>query len=545
MAQDKKTPSIVSQGAVMRRVLQYIGPHVSLVVLSLALCLISVALTLYVPILVGRAVDCIVGPNAVDFAALTPILMTIAVCIVITAAAQWVMNALHNSITYDTVRDIRRDAFAHIQNLPLSYLDAHPTGDTVSRMIADVDTFADGLLMGFTQLFSGIMTILGTLGFMLTLNAPITLLVVLTLCACGDKAQDGSDGENAAVAWDTLSFDKTMPLDYATQFSVSFAGDDYKRITIGQDQEFLLVTEGAAVPGGVPEGVTVLQQPLDEIYLVASAAMDSFAQLDAVDSIRFSGRKESDWYIEQAKEAMSAGDMLYAGKYSEPDYELILSQGCDLVLENTMIYHSPEVIEQFETLGIPVLVEMSSYESEPFGRMEWVKLYGALIGKENEAAALFEEKMDSVSGILGAAPTGKTVTFFYVTSNGAVNVRKSTDYVAKSIAMAGGEYVSFDNTEEENAQSTVTIQMEAFYSGAHDADVLIYNSIIDGGLTTIDELLALEPLLGDFKAVQNGNVWCLTKDFYQESLELSDLVVDLHTVLSGADTPLRFLTKLQ
>ena len=179
MAKDKKTPSIASQGAVMRRVLQYIGPHVSLVVLSLALCLISVALTLYVPILVGRAVDCIVGPNAVDFAALTPILMTIAVCIVITSAAQWVMNALHNSITYDTVRDIRRDAFAHIQNLPLSYLDAHPTGDTVSRMIADVDTFADGLLMGFTQLFSGVMTILGTLGFMLTLNAPITLLVVL------------------------------------------------------------------------------------------------------------------------------------------------------------------------------------------------------------------------------------------------------------------------------------------------------------------------------------------------------------------------------
>ena len=179
MANDKKKPSIASQGAVMRRVLRYIGPHVSLVVLSLALCLISVALTLYVPILVGRAVDCIVGPNAVDFSALKPILLTIAVCIVVTAAAQWLMNALHNRITYDTVRDIRRDAFAHIQNLPLSYLDAHPTGDTVSRMIADVDTFADGLLMGFTQLFSGVMTILGTLGFMLTLSAPITLLVVL------------------------------------------------------------------------------------------------------------------------------------------------------------------------------------------------------------------------------------------------------------------------------------------------------------------------------------------------------------------------------
>ena len=377
-------------------------------------------------------------------------------------------------------------------------------------------------------------------------RALLTLLAVLTLCACGDKAQDGANGEDAAVAWDTLSFDKTMPLDYATQFSVSYAGDDYKHITIGQDQKFLLVAEGAAVPSGVPEGVTILQQPLDEIYLVASAAMDSFAQLDAVDSIRFSGRKESDWYIEQAKEAMSAGDMLYAGKYSEPDYELILSQGCDLVLENTMIYHSPEVIEQFETLGIPVLVEMSSYESEPFGRMEWVKLYGALIGKENEAAALFEEKMDSVSGILGAAPMGKTVTFFYVTSNGAVNVRKSTDYVAKSIAMAGGEYVSFDNTEEENAQSTVTIQMEAFYSGAHDADVLIYNSIIDGGLTTIDELLALELLLGDFKAVQNGNVWCTTQSFFQQSTALVDFVLDLHRVFTENDpADLQFLRKVE
>ena len=132
-------------------------------------------------------------------------------------------------------------------------------------------------------------------------RALLTLLAVLTLCACGDKAQDSSNGENAAVAWDTLSFDKTMPLDYATQFSVSYAGDEYKCITIGQDQEFLLVAEGAAVPSGVPEGVTILQQPLDEIYLVASAAMDSFAQLGAVDSIRFSGRKESDWYIEQAK----------------------------------------------------------------------------------------------------------------------------------------------------------------------------------------------------------------------------------------------------
>jgi len=376
------------------------------------------------------------------------------------------------------------------------------------------------------------------------LCALLAALTALALCACG-AAQDSESGGQASLSWGELSFEETMPLRYAEQFSVSYAGEDYQFITIGQDQKFLLVAEDADVPNGVPEGVTILQQPLDEIYLVASAAMDSFARLDAVGCVRFSGRRESDWCIKKAQQAMRSGELLYAGRYSEPDYELILSKGCDLALENTMIYHSPEVVEQFETLGIPVLVEMSSYESEPFGRMEWVKLYGALLGKEDEATALFDEKMDSVSGVLDAEPTEKTVAFFYVTSNGAVNVRKSADYVAKSIAMAGGQYVAFDDSTEENAQSAVTVQMETFYADAHDADVLIYNGIIDGELTTVEELLALEPLLGDFKAVQSGDVWCLTKDFYQESLDLSDLVVDLHTVLNGADAPLRFLTKLQ
>ena len=177
MPDKKKKPA--AQRAVLRRVLAYIRPHMPLVALSLLLSLVSVALTLYVPILVGRAIDCIVGPGEVRFDALLPILKTIAVCVLVTAGAQWLQNELNNRVTYNTVRDIRRDAFAHIQTLPLKYLDAHPTGDIVSRMISDVDTFADGLLMGFTQLFTGVMTILGTLIFMLTLSAPITLVVVL------------------------------------------------------------------------------------------------------------------------------------------------------------------------------------------------------------------------------------------------------------------------------------------------------------------------------------------------------------------------------
>ena len=175
----EKNNKLRSQGATMRRVLRYIRPYLPMLALSLVLALITVALTLYVPILVGRAVDCLLGVGAVDFDTLRTVLLTIGVCVLLTAAAQWVMNVINNRITYLTVQDIRRDAFAHIQSLPLSYLDAHPSGDTVSRMISDADTFADGLLMGFTQLFTGLVTILGTLVFMLTLSPRITLVVVL------------------------------------------------------------------------------------------------------------------------------------------------------------------------------------------------------------------------------------------------------------------------------------------------------------------------------------------------------------------------------
>ena len=176
MAKSKKN---MPRRAVIRRVISYIRPHLLKLAASLVLALIIVALTLYVPILIGRAIDCIVGPGQVDFNALSDTLWLIAACIGATALAQWLQSELNNRVTYDAVRDIRRDAFAHIQKLPLSYLDAHPTGDIVSRMIADVDTFADGLLMGFTQFFTGVMTILGTLIFMLTLSPAITLVVVV------------------------------------------------------------------------------------------------------------------------------------------------------------------------------------------------------------------------------------------------------------------------------------------------------------------------------------------------------------------------------
>lgn len=227
--------------------------------------------------------------------------------------------------------------------------------------------------------------------------------------------------------------------------------------------------------------------------------------------------------------------MTYAGKYSAPDYELILASGCDLAVESTMIYHTPEVKEQLEKLGIPVLVERSSYESHPLGRMEWIKLYAVLLGKEEAAEAFFDSQMEKLTPILGQENTGKTVAFFYITSNGAVNVRKSGDYIAKSISLAGGVYALQDLTADDSAMSTMNMQMESFFAAAKDADILIYNSTIDGELQTMDQLLQKSDLLKNFKAVQEGRVWCTGKNLFQESLGLGDLIADIHTIVTAED----------
>ena len=163
----------------LKRILDYIGQYRWGVIMSLILALITVALTLYVPILTGRAVDRIVGQGNVDFAGLTRILWKILGAVGLTAVSQWLMNHINNTITYRVVKDIRTRAFNHLETLPLSYIDAHPSGDIISRIIADIDQFSEGLLMGFTQLFTGVLTIGGTLLFMLSIHPAITLVVVV------------------------------------------------------------------------------------------------------------------------------------------------------------------------------------------------------------------------------------------------------------------------------------------------------------------------------------------------------------------------------
>ena len=330
-----------------------------------------------------------------------------------------------------------------------------------------------------------------------------------------------------------------MELSYAQEFSVDYYNDGYTLITIVDEGQYLLVPEGKEAPEGLDKNITVLQQPLDNIYLVANSAMDLFRAIDGIDNIRLSGTKENGWYIQEAKDAMEAGHMIYDCKYNAPDYELILNEGCDLAIESTMIHHNPEVQEKLEQFGIPVMVERSSYEPHPLGRTEWMKLYAVLLGKEDVAEKVFKEQTDKLDKVLSSddKDTGKTVAFFYINSTGAVNVRKSNDYVSEMIHLAGGTYVP-DTGESDNALSTMNMQMEEFYAKAKDADYIIYNSTIDGELTSVSELLAKSELLADFKAVKDGNVWCTGKNLFQETTGLGTMIEDIHTILTTEDDSL-------
>jgi len=363
--------------------------------------------------------------------------------------------------------------------------------------------------------------------FKTVFTAGITMLVMLASCAAAQGAETISG----------LTFDHSMELEYAQQFSVDCYEGGYALIDIVESGRFLVVPEGAAIPEELDEDITILQQPLNNIYLVATSAMDLFRAIDGIGSIGLSGTDADGWYIEEAKEAMEKGDMAYAGKYSAPDYELILSKECSLAVESTMIYHSPEVMEKLEDFGIPVLVERSSYEPHPLGRTEWMKLYAVLLGKEAEAEQFFAAQKEQMSGVTDSANTGKTVAFFYINSNGIVNVRKAGDYVAKMIGLAGGNYIFSDLGGDDNALSTMNMQMEDFYAGAKDADYIIYNSTIDGELQSVDELIAKSPLLADFKAVKDGNVWCTQKNLFQETTGLAVMIADMHRLLSGDEVP--------
>ena len=380
------------------------------------------------------------------------------------------------------------------------------------------------------------------------MNLKKCLLLLLMLClllSAGGCAQNAAPEGDAPVI-DGLRYESTVPLEYANQFSIYKYEGGYSFIEMVDSDRILVVPEGKEVPGNLDPDIVVVQQPLNDIYLVATSCMALFDAIDAFDRITFVGTQR--WYIENAERAMKDGRFLYAGKYNAPDYEMLIHGGCQLAIESTMILHNPEVKEKMLELGIKTIVERSSYEDHPLGRTEWIKLFGALLGLEEEANAAFEAEVDKVRELESLENTGKTVAFFYVSSSGNVVTYKSGGYVPAMIRIAGGEYIFSDlGMEDESKLSTVNMNMEEFYYTAKNADVIIYNCSIASQLHTLQDFFDQSPVLENFKAVAEDNVWCTSRSMFQQTDKMGTIILEMNRIFTGETDgqDLEYIFKLQ
>ena len=344
--------------------------------------------------------------------------------------------------------------------------------------------------------------------------------------------------------------------EYAKCFAICRYENGYAVLAVDDGRRYLIVPEGAEIPERTAEDLIILHQPLDRIYLAASAVMCQFDEIGAVGNVILSGLEKDGWYIEAAREAMEKGTLEYGGKYSAPDYERIVAAGVNLAVESTMIHHTPKVQEKLEKLGIPVMIDRSSYESEPLGRAEWVKVYGLVTGHEEEAASAFEEQKGYVEEILkNTEPDSvdsfqnteqaqqKTVAIFSINSTRQVVTRGAGDYFGKMVEIAGG---TLSTPATDAGRATQTVSMESFYAAAEQADILIYNASIEDAPENLQQMCAKDSILTQFRAVQEGNVWCMRSSLYQNASRTGAIIRDLHAIVAGeAEDETEFFYRLK
>ncbi len=347
-----------------------------------------------------------------------------------------------------------------------------------------------------------------------------------------DLTEEKEDRGSEVLTIDDLHKTGSLELKYAEGFSADLYEEGYTLITIPNTGKYLVADEGTP-DFEATDDITIIKKPINDIYLASSSAMDFFRSLDSLDLVSFTSTKASDWSLPEVKNKIEDGDIVYVGKYNSPDYERLINGGCKLTIENTMIYHNPEAKELLEKLGIPVIVERSSYERHPLGRLEWIKFYAILAGREKEAEAFFKQHLKELDKVIDNKEYDKEAVIFFVTGGGYINVKKPGDYMAKMIELAGGRYALSELEEgDATASSSMNISMEDFYINAKDADILIYNSTIDGEIETIEDLIDKDRLFSEFKAVKEGNVWCSKKDLFQEATRVTQVIKELQLMMS-------------
>lgn len=369
----------------------------------------------------------------------------------------------------------------------------------------------------------------------------LVLFTVLSLFAGCTKQKGQVVNSNAPVVGD-LVYDYSLQLKYAESFSVDYFKNGYVLLTVTNKAKYLVVPEGKDVPKGIDGSIIILKKPFTGVYVANAPTVSLINAMNALDKIKYTGTDIADNNIQSIATAMNEGKLIFGGKYNTPDYEKLSAAHCNLVIESTMIDTTPDVAAKFSELGIPVLVDYSNLESDPLGRVEWIKFYAALFGIDmNQANKVFDKQVAVVEK-LDKKSTGKTVAIFYITTKGTIYVRNTNDYLTKMVQLAGGEYIPSDL---KNAGSNSTaMDMESFYAKAKDADYLIYIYSIGGKPNTLPELLKKNALLADFKAVKDGNVWATCNEFFQIGDSLGSMIGDIHTILTSNDKNLSKLTYL-
>lgn len=374
--------------------------------------------------------------------------------------------------------------------------------------------------------------------------------VALAVSACGQKAAVKSTSQVAAVqttdaAAETkeaettaaeemdgqLVLDHEEELQYATKFTLTHYKGGYKMFTIPEtmgENRYLVVPEGKRVPEGLGDNTIVLQQPIERMVSAVTAGISLIDQIDGLDSVVAVATEYEDWHLENVIARMDAGKTSYMGSYDEPDFELLMELGVQVEFDSAMLLNKPEIMDKYAELGIPCIIDCSSKEEHLLGRMEWVKLYGALLGLGEAADEYFDAQVEKVDAVSKLEKTGKTAVMYYK-SKDTYYLRNAGDYVTSMLTLAGGEPIAPHIGPDKGGNTKMNA--EEFYATCRDADY-IFQVVFECPYSTIEEMIAHDEIFADFKAVKEGKVYTTIPGFSQSSAILADVVVEINSVLN-------------
>ena len=340
----------------------------------------------------------------------------------------------------------------------------------------------------------------------------LTAALLLTAAGCGQQTVPESPSpspvvETAAADKNDLTVVRSMELQYANNFAVDYCANGCKIITDGAGQKFLWVPEGGEAPDDTGD-MTVLQAPLTKLGCFSTTHATLFHAIGALDKVSLVTTDKDKWHIEQVAQQIEDGTTTYVGKNSAPGY-----------------------VSGRPYMGIPYIADSQHLENHPLGRVEWVKLVGALLDMEEEADAYFDEEVQRVNAVaesVAGESEHPTILQTYI-FKGTVYVRNGGDYVNKMLELAGGTYPFAELEPGQGGNTKMTV--EEFYQGAVDAEILIYDNTSDVSVSTVADILANGDYLADMKAIQEGNVWGIQKNYWQSADDVATMIEDIATII--------------